>query len=409
MRKIGFLLVLLGTILVVSCSITAVVAENNPFKITKVSVADKSKDAVVDIKSFDNGTIVKKSTFHKLGDYVTYKITIKNDSSKNYVIESITDNNKSKYIEYSYKNYKGTKISKKSSKTIEIKEIYKNKNQDVNSRDETNKVKFIISWIDKNGKKQTSEISAINPDTGDNILLYVIVGIIALVLIIVLIVFGLKNKKTSKKIGIFVVAILLIPATVKAAGMVESITFENTIRLYDQLVIKYTVDGVEKTKVFNYGDKLNLEEPTKQGNKFVGWKDQDGNIVKTNSPVKEDLKLEPSFVEISSNITINVDKESEETTKKEVTINYNLTNLEESEVKNEYSIDNGTTWKKYEGKIIVKDNTTIKARTTYIKTNEVIGEASKEITNIVHITADFIEGRSLDAEMKKLAGYSGAD
>ena len=56
-------------------------AETNPFSLTNATIEEKSDTVTGSIQSFDNDKVNNNITFHKLNDYVTYKLVIKNNNN----------------------------------------------------------------------------------------------------------------------------------------------------------------------------------------------------------------------------------------------------------------------------------------------------------------------------------------
>ena len=58
-------------------------ASTDPFTLTNVSISNKSDTTVVNSISYEKNVITNDITFHKIGDKVTYEITVANNESEN--------------------------------------------------------------------------------------------------------------------------------------------------------------------------------------------------------------------------------------------------------------------------------------------------------------------------------------
>ena len=78
------------------------VSAKGSVEISSVDVSAKTDNVSASVSSFKGLTFNTKESFYEVGDYVTYKVTLKNNTSKNLPIESISDNLNNKYIQTSY-------------------------------------------------------------------------------------------------------------------------------------------------------------------------------------------------------------------------------------------------------------------------------------------------------------------
>ena len=95
------------SILVLSIFSINVIYAKEIVTIENIEIEEKSENTITSVPSYDGLSVDTNITFQDVGDYVKYKITIKNnDKENNYKIKEIKDNNESEYItyEYSYKN-----------------------------------------------------------------------------------------------------------------------------------------------------------------------------------------------------------------------------------------------------------------------------------------------------------------
>ena len=273
-------------------------AEVSPFKIESATIVEESNDVLGDITDFNDEEILNNIVFHKLNDSVTYKLVIKNNKDNEITILGISDDNNNEFIEYEYDKHENEKLDVNSSFDLLIKTTYKNLLTDINNRNQTNKVKFTISYLEDDKVKEDS--ISINPNTGDNIHLSYILLIISTGGLIVCRV--LKKKKKSSKVVTFVLCILVLsPVIADAATFTYNVSFKTDISLYDKQIITYVIDGVEHTLINDYNTVIdNLDEPEKEGYAFTKWTYEDGSDFDITKPVKSDIKIIANFEKITN-------------------------------------------------------------------------------------------------------------
>ena len=170
MKKIGVLVFLIMFVVSVF-SIDTALAAGKIFSLTNAEIKSKTDTTTVNNFSFENEAITSDITFHKVGDYITCELIIKNVSDEDYTISSITDNNKNKNIVYEYDKNKGTKVKKGESITLLVKELYKKSETDTSKRNKNLSVILTIHYVDDTGKEGESDVY-VNPSTNDQIILY---------------------------------------------------------------------------------------------------------------------------------------------------------------------------------------------------------------------------------------------
>ena len=250
MKNVSKVLIIL-TILILGLS--SVKAVNNNFNIENINIEDKTDTINVSTPIYDENNIDSKIEFNKVGDYIKYKIILKNNDNKIYRIKKIEDNNDTQYINVSY-DYKKDEINPKEQFEIYvtlkyIDEVYDDK-LIYNLEDISLKIQLeeIVSK-DKNLEEKNEVIIEVNPNTSDDIRNYVIVLLITLTGLILL-------KKTKKKIFmITLIALLGITGYVKAESEEEIIiSFKNnSIKVDTNKFINITNEelGINKDNIEN--------------------------------------------------------------------------------------------------------------------------------------------------------------
>ena len=259
-------------------------ASEPTFLLTDVMIDEKSENTEAEVVNYDNESFKVDETFHKVNDYIIYKLTIKNTSNNNYKLKLINDNLGSSNLEYTYDYTEGDVISANSTIEIPVKVTYKKGITDLSKRDQSGEIKIQLFVEDEDGNIVDEDV-LVNPKTGDNIGTYVTT------LIISLICFGLINLRNKKVKTLLIVAMLTTPMIVKALDASFVITVTNNAKLYDKMVVTYNINGVKTKKTVSYNGKLEMpEEPNVEGYIFDGWyvNDEEYNF---DDKVTEDIEL----------------------------------------------------------------------------------------------------------------------
>ena len=171
------------------CKIGDSLASTENFTLSNAEVSSKSDSVEVNSFSTSGNTIANNVTFHKVGDYVTYKLTITNNDSKAYTVKSISTTGNSDNITYEYSSYEGTKIDAGKSQTFEITEKYSKELGDTAERQKGLSTKLEFTFEDENGGETKTSISmneTLNPKTGDNIKTYIAISVASFVMLIIM-------------------------------------------------------------------------------------------------------------------------------------------------------------------------------------------------------------------------------
>ena len=268
-----------------------VFAKTVSFKVEDASIIDKSSGVEGSITSFDDDKVNSDVIFHKLSDSVTYKLEIKSNVDKEIEILSITDDNNNSYIDYSYDDYKNKKIKSNESFDFIVSAVYKNELTDISKRNQTNSVKFTITYLEDGEVK--ADTIVINPKTGDNIFINIIIFISSVSLIVFISLNKkIKNKKLSKVFVLVITGLILTPVMAKAT---YGIVIQSNIGLYDKLVV--TIDDGKQTRLqtVSYNTTLDLSDGELEGYDFNNWKLDDNTVFDSNVPITEDITLTADY------------------------------------------------------------------------------------------------------------------
>jgi uncharacterized repeat protein (TIGR02543 family) len=292
-------------------------AAANIIKIQNIELTELSATATGSISSFTETGIVGNVTFHQLNDSAKFVITLKNTDSKDHVIESITDDNDSEYVSYTYDAHNDFAIAAGESFDLSVVAKYVSAVPNVNTRAQATNVKFTIKYTGE----EEPDVVPIVPDTSgtadaSKISGTIRVSIISLVisaagLIIVGVIVLKKNKKHNKIVAalVAIISVATVSTAVKAATVeINTFTLVSTYNLEDKLVVKVKdADGVETEQVINYGEKITPTAPEKTGYTFTGWEDGNGDAFDpATTSITSDTTLNPVYTK--NTYTIQFDK-----------------------------------------------------------------------------------------------------
>ena len=99
-------------------------ASKNSFEIIDAEISTKSPYVEISDFNFEKGNIASNVVFHRVGDSVTYKLKMKNTDDTEYIIKSVSDNNKNNCVSYTYANCAGKKVNAQEEFTFELTEKY---------------------------------------------------------------------------------------------------------------------------------------------------------------------------------------------------------------------------------------------------------------------------------------------
>lgn len=305
MRKIEkIILIFLSLVFLYSTfNVGRVFAASNILKITNAVVTEKSTEVDASVLDYSNNTISSNVSFHRLNDFVVYKVTVKNTDSIKHIIDIVVDNNSKDYLEYEYDDYKNTILEPGQEVDVYIKEIYRNSINSTSNRSQSNTVKFTFNLIDEVKNESVIDV-IVNPKTGDNIYIHVGLAFVSLVaLLLIMLKRSKHNKKTSVLMLLLPIAFLSLPIVTRALDSKDEIVINNTVNLYDKIAVTYRINNVDNEVVVNYGKKVKEPAaPSQAGYDFDGWF-KDGEPYDFSLPVKEDMVLVGKLSRTTYNIT----------------------------------------------------------------------------------------------------------
>lgn len=356
--------------------IVNVLAEENIFKITNISVKEKSNGVNVKDVSLSDGVINNNISFDNKDEYIKYDITLKNNTNSKYKILSISDDNDSEYLDYTYDDLSNIELNSGEEKTFNLTITYIKETSEITISDKDYNI--VLSYEKEDGTTGTETITVKgnnknNPTTGDNITIYIILGIISLFGLTITIV---KRKNITKSIMILVLtSSIILPLGVKADSNKFFIKFKNTIKVTTyEISFKDGTNLINKVEVLKDEKVTRPDNPTKDHYDFINWY-ADSNLETEfdfeNTTITKDTDIYARFKIKSYNVTFNTDGAPGITGQ---TVNYGeyATKPSEEPEKNGYVFDDWYTTNEYTTKFdfsndSIKDNTTIYAK--FIKLN----------------------------------------
>jgi len=231
----------------------------------KESVEIKS----LELDSKSNNTIIKSEptfsglemnfdlSFKTIGDFAKYKVVIKNNTDVDYNISEDTSFNESEYMTYKYEVSDSLKANGETIVYITItysKEVDSSKLTD-NKYIESNKA--IVQLLDSNGQTINVPDTLKNPNTGDNMVMLVIIILLCISITSLLL---LNRKKGIKYMSLAIaIGLCAIPALVYAVETIK-LTINVSIEISESYPVNYIIYETIKTsdkenyKIFNFSE-----------------------------------------------------------------------------------------------------------------------------------------------------------
>ncbi|MBQ3407738.1 MAG: InlB B-repeat-containing protein [Clostridia bacterium] len=330
-------------------------ADDEKYAITEAEVIAKSEDVAINDFRFEKCRIASNVTFHRVGDSVRFRISVKNKSNKNYKVKSISCEQDNEYVKVTFEDCAGKQFKANDILTFEMVETYQNEIEeiayrqqgfDVNLQFELEEEEEIIDDIipeDNNSPnetvpedsnviseevlepeeviKATNKNKIVSVKTGDNVITYIAVSIVSLALLFVVVTkkstvatganngkHGKMNKKGPRFFSMFIIAVLILPTASKATTVKDLVVVINSkVSLESKLEVIYVVNGTSSSIIVPYGEKIeNLANPEITGYKFNGWKLEDGTPFDMNTEIKNDTKIIANTEIINYEITYNL-------------------------------------------------------------------------------------------------------
>ncbi len=212
--KKGLLWILVGVLLIVPF-ITVKASAN--VQISKVELVESSDGTVINAEPTASGLNLNFNiTFGSVNDYAKYSVTIKNNDGEDYKISN-TEPTVSDYMKYEFVFEDDSNIIKANSeKKLNIVITYK---QEVPQEELVDGKYTEINNVDVKLVNAITNEEINNPNTSDNILLYINLLLVSVILCGV----AIKSKKVRKSVAVITLMLVALPLSVKA---LEEITIK---------------------------------------------------------------------------------------------------------------------------------------------------------------------------------------
>ena len=246
-------------------NIGKVLADQLMFKLTEVVIKEKSDGVEASIVSYTANELVTDTTFHKLNDHITYKLTIKNTSNSKYKLKLVSDNSGNNYVDYVYDYNQDEELQPDTSTEVLLTATYNTELTNISNRNQNEEFKIIITLEDEQGNTTTNDI-VVNPNTHDNIVFYIILLSLSTTGLLIIIV---RNKKIKKML---IITFILTPFIVEAASPSLIVTFINRTKLFDKVVVNKVINGENVVELIDYNTGFSEPDPPEvPGYTFGGW------------------------------------------------------------------------------------------------------------------------------------------
>lgn len=194
---------------IVPTGIYAKTCDEESVTIEKITISEKSNNTIeVTPPKLKNKKLSFDIKFKEVGDSITYKITVKNDSKEDIALSEEDIDKDTNYIEYILKSGSGIVKSGKE-KDFYLQITYKNK-VELKSYNEGKFIENQSIPFDLTGNIETSIINAHNKS--NLIIIFISLGVIVVTLVGQVIL----KKVILKKNFIWIIGLLLIPGVVRA-------------------------------------------------------------------------------------------------------------------------------------------------------------------------------------------------
>lgn len=283
-----------------------------------LTVSDKSSTITVNNEGIGDLEVSPDVEFNEVGDYITYKLVLKNTDGKKFKVISVTDDNENEYIKTSYKTDNELNTDDKEIFiTLKYEKEFSGDNFNINP------IKATIKLIDEDEKEQEVVINnnpqatenGSNPKTGDNIGRTLTLFIISGLSIIIIYNKNFKAKKCGKGKhikGLFIVlfAISIIPAmsfAIDSKDIIFNINVQK-IKINGYHTVTFNTDGEDKNEIqiVKHNEEVSKPtDPTKTGHTFIKWLDEEESEFDFSTKITEDRILTAVWEKNTYTITLN--------------------------------------------------------------------------------------------------------
>ena len=226
-----------------------IVDAKESIEIKSIELDSKSENTIVKSEPTYSGLEMNYDlSFKTTGDYVKYKVIIKNTSDTDYKISEDTSFNESEYITYKYEF--DPELKAKEEATVYVNIIYSKEVDGAriinNKYTESNKA--IIQLLNVEGQVINDPNTIKNPNTGNKLVTLIIILLLFLSIIVLLVI---TNKKRIKYISIVLaIGLCTIPILVYATETIK-LAINVSVEIGERFSVNYitweTIKTVEKS------------------------------------------------------------------------------------------------------------------------------------------------------------------
>ena len=197
-------------------------AEGNYLSLEGVDVSEKSTSVGIEKLDSSNNEVENTMFFNKVGDFINYEVTVKNNSEEDVTIKEIVDDNTSENIKYEYPDSSGKVIAAGATDSFHIKAIYVKAASSNNLTN--NPVNFAVHYADG----QVLPIT-VNANTADPILISILMFFLSVLIFVILFIRGKKYAHYSLLLALAIS--ITIPFTTKADSFLLNIKLNNEVKV----------------------------------------------------------------------------------------------------------------------------------------------------------------------------------
>ena len=197
-------------------------AEGNALSLEGVDVSEKSTSVGIEKLDLSNNDVDNTMFFNKVGDFINYEVTVKNNSEEDVTIKEIVDDNTSENIKYEYPDSSGKVIAAGATDSFHIKAIYVKAASSNNLTN--NPVNFAVHYADG----QVLPIT-VNANTADPILISILMFFLSVLVFVILFIRGKKYAHYSLLLALTIS--IAIPFTTKADSFLLNIKLNNEVKV----------------------------------------------------------------------------------------------------------------------------------------------------------------------------------
>ncbi len=197
-------------------------AEGNYLSLEGVNVSEKSTSVGIEKLDSSNNEVENTMFFNKVGDFINYEVTVKNNSEEDVTIKEIVDDNTSENIKYEYPDSSGKVIAAGTTDSFHIKAVYVKAASSNNLTN--NPVNFAVHYAEGHILPIT-----LNANTADPVLISILLFFLSVLVFVILFIRGKKYAHYSLLLALAIS--ITIPFATKADSFLLNIKINNEVKV----------------------------------------------------------------------------------------------------------------------------------------------------------------------------------